>query len=740
MGVEWRFFINDDEIAEPIGWSEIEFSLIRDQVSHGIGHEASTSELKFWGVAFEMLEDLYITDGLKANAVFLAEMRCRELDDFEQVIKGRLNFGQRKKACGKECTISLPVEVDTCEVVLKTKFDQKVDVDKLTGIDNFTAIADYAAMNLPIELPAVLLQTTVEGFSLDDFGDIDVIEDETEAWAVDIRPSYTRELYNSIVTGQLTPTSNYYQFGFEGLSTQPMSPQLLFEDNPNCFPGSLDYTFVFNGRISVNSNGLGFSLTIFITTWDGAGHTNSGVEPNIDNDGTVVQSVAVFSTDAYFADTVVEFDETITGSIALASGIGLYGYIQVAFFDTDNDTPTIHYEFDEETYVLISATKQCPPSETEGYLVHELASRVSEAITNGCVRVKSEYFGRTDSQPFSFDQDGCGSLRMLTSGLKIRNATEAKFFISLKQLLEGLNAIDNIGWDVIADTTIPGRFILRIEDVPFFYLDQEMIVLDSIPEAVFTTNENKSYSKILVGYKKWEIENVNGLTEPNSNREYYTSIETVSNTIDVSSGLVAGSTAIEITRQQQFADSGAADTTYDNEAFIICLYRTLYNFFIEQGNVINAQNLFSPETLYNFRITPLRNLMRWFKSIINSYTNLGDSQSKLFFAAGTGNHRAIGELGGAYVECKLENAPISEQQDLWTTNFANQSDYTPRWRNENVTFKYPLSLGQYNAIKASPYGYISFQCGNGEFQKGYINEIKWSPVEGIASFNLRLKW
>jgi hypothetical protein len=289
---------------------------------------------------------------------------------------------------------------------------------------------------------------------------------------------------------------------------------------------------------------------------------------------------------------------------------------------------------------------------------------------------------------------------------------------------------------------LPGRFIMRVEEVDFFYEDNEVFVIEAIPQGDEETQEQMFYSKINVGYKKWEVEGVNGLDEFNSNREYHTSFETVNNTLDITSALIAGSYPIEHTRLQNFADSGAADTKFDNDIFIITLKRNAYDFEVEQDNVSDAENFFHPETIYNFRLSPVRNLMRWYKTIAAGFVNLNSSENKLFFSAGTGNLIASGEvIEGAYDgACKLENMPLAENQNIFTTHFARQEDYTPLWQNDIFTFNYPLNLAEYHSIQQSPYGYISFQCGNGEFEKGFIKEIKYKPAKGIANFALLKKF
>jgi len=305
-------------------------------------------------------------------------------------------------------------------------------------------------------------------------------------------------------------------------------------------------------------------------------------------------------------------------------------------------------------------------------------------------------------------------------------------------MFDGLRGIDNIGMGIEDNPFVPGYSWLRIEPVEHFYQNDEILALPFVPAPEISVQEQLHYSNIKSGYQKWEVERINGLDEPNGNREYRTGLSSVNNTIDVTSKLIAGSYPIEITRQQSFAATGAADTTYDNETFIICIKRDGSDLIVEQGNIDNAANVFSPQTLYNWRIRPFSNLMRWFKSIANSYPNISDSVNKLFFTSGTGNFLVEGQLSGTF--CKLENWVKAENKDLGALDFSNITDATPLWKPEYADFKYPLSVGDYRTLKAKPYGYISFQCGTGEWKKGYIQNLRYRLNKGEADFTLKIKY
>lgn len=725
--MDYRFYLDDLEIEEPIGFPDFEISIKRDDKFHGMQFEASTGTLEFYGAAAAYLTDKKGTEGLGANVNFKAEGTCDT--EYEEIISGRLNFGRYKKRCGNDCRVSLPVEEQSCKVVFTSRFDQKVDIDSLTAFDGLTVLPAYTNMGQEIELPAKALFVSSHG-KVADAGDTMNVE---LGGVVYIRPTYTA-LDASILTSQLDQPFTVYEA--ELLSGEPITPQLLFEDLSTCFPGTFTYNHRIKGSYNNPSvNGVLFHVKVKHIKWDAVG--------DIFADGTIIDETVVFqgppNDPAPFSGT---FDVTHSGTMPLEEGVGIYHVIEFGVAITANPA-FVDVTFDPETQFLISATRLCPNTFTKSYLVHETLSRVAEAITDRCIRVKSEYYGRIDSQPFAFDADGCGGLRMLTSGLKIRRAPEDKFFASMKDLIEGLNGIDNIGFSIEPDPEFPNGYILRVEPVQEFYIDEEILRHDNIPIGDEDIQEAMHWSKILAGYRKWKVERVNGLGEPNSTREYRTSLETISNTLDIQSDLVTGSYPIEITRQQSFALTGAADTAYDNDIFLICLIRNAYDFAVEQGNIDNPANIFDPDTLLNFRITPVRNLMRWYKSIINSYPNLSSSLSKLIFSAGTGNLTAEGELmEGAYdAICKLENMVIRENQDLFITHFARQEDALPLWKPETMTYEYPMSVGDYKKIKEQPYGFIAYQCGsNAPFEKGFIKEVKYRPAKGKATFILKKKW
>lgn len=728
------FYLDDLEIEEPQGFADIILNMKRDDNWHGIFFEASTSELAFYGAAAIYLKDKKETQGLKSNVTFKALQACGIYDEPEIILEGKLDFGKYVESCGNTCLVKIPVEQTGCLMALRNRYDQKVDLDATTTFNKISALQQYDRLNFEMELPAKELQAAVDGNVAEEGYSISAnITNPASGITLLLRPDYSIERYNNIETGQLIGINNCDAFGDSNDCPGPITPQLLFEDSIDCFDGNYTYTSRYKGHFA---KGAGAGLVWVkhrIIKWDGVG--------DLHIDGDIIQESMLYDGLPSPPTGIIEFDfdDTITNTTTIADGIGFYAVIDV-FTLQDSGLTNVTVNFDTETLITIEAVKVCPPTDANVYAINETLSRITEAITDNCLKVKSDYYGRTDSQPYTSTEDGCGSLRVTTSGLKIRRAPTPAFFASLRDMFDGLRGIDNIGMGIESSPFIPGFDWLRIEPVEYFYQDTEILALPFVPQAEISIQEQLHYSNIDSGYQKWEVERINGLDEPNSNRKYRTGLSSVNNTIDITSKLVAGSYAIETTRQQSFADTGAADTTYDNETFIICVERQAYSFIVEQGDIDNPANVFSPQTLYNWRIRPFSNLMRWFKSIANSYPNIFDSSHKLFFASGTGNFLAEGEIGGAYPVCKLENGVKAENRDLGVLDYADTTQATPLWKPEYATLKYPLSVADYKTLKAAPYGYISFQCGTGEWKKGYIQNLRYRLNRGECDFVLKLKY
>lgn len=716
--MNWTFYLDALEIEEPRGFSDLTIRAKRDENWHGVFFEASTSDLEFYGVAAAYLMEQKRTLGFSAEVEFRAVTDCGGEDE---IFTGRLDFRKYKETCGDSCIVTMPVEQEGCIMTLKNRYDQKVDLSNRVAFDGMTLLPEYNALNFTMELAAQETKEGLEGYVVDEGFDIEY-EDSLINNDIAFRPQYGRKVFASLQTTSLDDATNLV--GADPgtiLTPEAITPVLLFEDVIACFTGNFNYDFRLKGSYEMTAALSGVSSAVVKLI--------KGVWPDTQ---TVIDSVTLAGLDAD------SFDAAFSGVLTLSEGDGLYMLLELHVTGVGQQDYLVH--FDPETHAILTANKVCPPTDAVVSMPLETASRITEAITDHCLTVKSDYYGRTDSEPYAAAEDGCGSMRVVTSGLRIRNAENPKHFMSLKDFFDGFNSIDNIGMGIEVGVGYQSD-VLRIEPVEHFYQDVIILNHDFIPKADFDAQADMAYSVIKVGYKKWESEEVLGLDEFNSNKEFRTSLKSINNTLDITSPFIAGGYPIEITRRQSFADTGQADTKYDNETFVIQTKRMPYaygnDYAVEQGNISSPSNIYSPETAYNWRIRPMYNLMRWWKSISQSYANLTNTVSKLFFSAGTGNLLASGRLV-TYDECAVDATIRAENDDLRRQDISVGD--TPIWKPETMTYRYPMSIKDFNLVKANPNGYINAQCGSGDYVKGFINLLMYRPARGEAEITLKLKW
>ena len=172
---------------------------------------------------------------------------------------------------------------------------------------------------------------------------------------------------------------------------------------------------------------------------------------------------------------------------------------------------------------------------------------------------------------------------------------------------------------------------------------------------------------------------------------------------------------------------------FEQFAIIADLTNPLY--LAEQG-MPSGTNVLDPDSVFNYRISPAHNAMRHFKTIAVAYRDYTDAV--LIFTNGEGNFYALGELQDG---CSPEGAMLSESGNLTPALFANPgTDAKPLYYAELVKFDFPLTYDQFLAIAANPYALISFQAGSGPVESGWIEDLQYSPYEGMGNFILRPKY
>jgi hypothetical protein len=377
----------------------------------------------------------------------------------------------------------------------------------------------------------------------------------------------------------------------------------------------------------------------------------------------------------------------------------------------------ISIDYDNTSKVEMTLNSNCDPSvATSVYLPELLKFLPSAYMDEDCPSVVMED-----------ELNQCLDFYQITKGSFIRQVTEPsvpKLFTSYEYLFEQCRKIFNIGWGF--DNNETELKIARIEE---FYKSTIVVDVGLVDKAIFTTAQDLIYGTINVGYDKWEAEEYNGLDEMNTERQYRRNIDSNPSELDLMADIISAGYTIEVTRRKNQARTGTSDWRYDDDLFIVNAVVDDGNLYAYRGTT-DAANMYSPSTRMNLRITPLRNLMRWFKSIC-APTPLITNES-LIFTSGTGNYIAESRFAD---QCFVETGIVAENQTVISTDVDAP---TPIWKTEYVTFTAPFSMADFEDVKVNPYGAIRFRCSD-TYYIGNIVEINHDPNEGLAEFKLLIR-
>ena len=823
----WIFILNPEtdniHLSEPDGWSDVGLQIVRDSKYHGISVSFSDSDLKLNGKAAEFIKAKYEKFGIGADVKIYIAYVCDNVIEFDDTFQ--LDFGTYKEMCGEQCVVSISFEQAGCMALLNANFDKKVDIETIERFDHSPARVIPTLTEEITLLPRGILKS-IEGSVADEGDTINLYSEYHLAfWQMynryfRFRPNYGKEIYNAIKTAELIATQQWARQdsrnSFEEYNLV-ISPQLLWEDTTDCF-NTLTIDYRMNGKITIHNLGrVSVKYRLSVQVWKNEFRDYNIVDEKMIGDYWVSGR----------SSKTIEFD---VAKVLTNMPIPKDGYWVMLIVNSNNGNGIFGLEsmdvrFEKETYIKIYGNSKCPPSNHKIFYPEETFDRLADVITNGCLTVKSNFYGRPEINNKGYVADGCGALKALTSGLYLRKAPDAKFFMSMKELFEGLAPIDCIGFGYEKNN---GQEYLRIESLDYFYQDTEILRLDAVNKVENRISPQDVVGKIRVGYDKWEAEKINGLDEFNSTREYISRVANAKSTFDIMSKFIASGYVIETNRLQSFATSGGADTKFDNETFVISLTRkhivygicaiqkesndtlvilfeyTAFGAYFHHNTptrikitgtmnndgeytvLLRGTNLFGylvtdvihpipsnlhvenyrmagveflgntnaplrlcvekgadqltdvydPLSAINVRLSPVRMLMRWWKWLAGlAFKKLSNPDTEFTFSAGTGNYKMKSFFGD---DCAIENRSISEDVTVETT-LIKSFESKPKVEAENSNFEYPMSLAQFKQLQANPYGYISYECGNGEWKKAYINKIVLKPTNGIATFDLRNK-
>lgn len=192
----------------------------------------------------------------------------------------------------------------------------------------------------------------------------------------------------------------------------------------------------------------------------------------------------------------------------------------------------------------------------------------------------------------------------------------------------------------------------------------------------------------------------------------------------------------DFTYEQRLVLAAFVSTPADLQSDSYALISTSQNkFFPEQDQNFTAQNLIDPASAYNLRITPNRNLMRWFRFWKTSFYKYPFQFFK--FVKGIQNYRLITNLtGDNNTQFEDPNKEISESQ-----NFIANDDKQAILSPSKITFNNPLNIENFAFIlrDSNRYKEYNVTTDGKSYYQGYLDRISYDPYNQLAEISLITK-
>lgn len=707
--MNWRFTLTHQadslEISEMDGWKGAKIKLERDPefmslIEHYEG--SAGGAFVFYGDngvvngGVNFLKDVEETFGFDANIDFLAEFAPDDIT-FQQIFTGLLDLSAKNEM--KDNKMQVPVIRDDFWTRFKNRIDTPVSLSSTTDLDGN---AVEAVVPIDVDLTSQQIRTKYEAHLSDagisfgqfvlgtyyqmDFNDVVVFDEINEAFI--LPPIDNIELPASNFTIEYGGT---YSFDIRIAATNFYS---LANHSVKTPADLLDFYIQFNNQSPIAFSWVDVGTrTIFTFTGE--------------YQLTVSTNIRIYGQ-AHANDT---------GELIISGGdsIGLSGPFQ--------------------SYLNIIADTVFPDTQAQGYLIHDLIHGVLARLGLGTDPFYSEFLGSTLTNAKQYDADGCGWMYVILKGLQIRQytLTEKPFFISFKQIWDGINPILNLGLGYETLEGSPDHQVVRIEQKAHFLDDAIAINFGNVREINSSYDQDMIFKTIKTGYKKWQSENISGIDDPQTKHTYNTRFEKVGKELNLESDFIAAGLAIETTRRTTREKS--ADYKYDNDNFIIALNTNdvspdRYAPELDE-NFDSITGLINSDTRYNLILTPLRTLLRWANYIggcLQSYTT-----SVYKFASGEGNYDLVSDYSCASGrQCQaIICDSLSEKEDISLTSYNSTFGYFFVPLVYDITI--PMEFEEYETIRDNPKKAIGISQTTTNFKAFKIKLLDYDIVKGQAN-------
>jgi hypothetical protein len=768
--MNWKFFIDGVQTQnEPANWDSFEYALSMSENHFGVESVFSDTNLTFWPEDSVTLISKFNIAGFDATANFKIQKLCGT--DIEDEINGVLNFMQYSESEG---AVSIVFDESDFSRKFNNRLDVKVNFSDLKSVDG-NDLPDPDYFNLKLHSKAIKKETF---FSLTPY-----CEPPTPPGGAvkevnyKLKPDLVRDLlgiptwFNKMTPD--IPGSALPALDFATLFDDDDGTQAILDQNPNIAPGyASSFSFRWTGKFKFTPT---HNMSVNFTVVHG---------PNSFYFDATFGSVYYEAKVDLVAGVEVEYDLDVSNSFDLAVGEGIYILLVIDKNDALEDA-YLNIKYIEGAFQLTDASFFTRATDSRAIDIFNAFKRVVQNITGQTKCFRSNFFGRPGVFPAP-DVVGCGAYVALTNGLNLRNMIDKngeKFPISMSwnDLYTAADAVWNLGWGIEYDGY--GRGFVRVEEAEYFKNNNVTEQFLNVPGITREISSEYLYNSIEIGYTKWNLNSggLNGIDEFNTKHNYSLAVLNPQNKLSKVCKFIASGYVIELTRREQpsaqantsgpvlcdttpvISDptlgnqiaAGQKDFETDNDLFFICtnktdiprsslpadLYTKPVGSIYKKGTISERNenfdivgNLISPETAYNLRISPKRNLIRFYSLIAVSL--FGKASPRIKFVSGEGNYQEFDKYKIAAYDCDYSGTKeIHQDEDLLPVDV---KDPIPIFKPVYISAEVVMTFDQFLNIRSNSEKAIQISCNSSGLITGFIKDLRYKPMKdgGVAQIKI----
>ena len=686
------------DIDEPKGWEDDAFEYIKNDKYLGVYVNISTS-FKFYGYSAELLNNIYMTNGVVANA-YLNKYEVDEDGSFKLVYSGWFDFNTYKST--RE-SVEIKFNSDPLLSLFKSKKGTKVEYSRDTKLNgNPHTPSSTRVLNIegkPIYLRDELEMTSHSDFKISDRGQ--------NTWnyvmvGFNLRAlNQTEDKWDDFNVNEVSDANGivYSRTMYNGISRSFYS--VANKDRNLRMTLNYDVNVQYVSDRSIE----GSKWAVEMNVYDNEGNYKSNIhrkEINMSNGtGTIHQRM-------------FEIDVDIPYPVQEGESIALEHKFTMQFNAGYPNYSKITFQFGKGTEyanVLIQQDDEHEPTDSEILMIGDAFKDASRILFDS--KFTSDFL-------YNGTFKGIGILH----GFWLREMNiidhEDHFKpleFSFEDLYVSMDAVTPIGVE-----TFDG---IRVEDEEYFYGEFVSVNIGEVREYEIFVKQKDFPTSIEFGYDKASVDTADGsFDEFNTKTTYATEITNNSTEVKLVSKYRADADGIELTRRKVYDKTTSSGS--DNDVWMVdtidlgSKLRTA----VRTDHFEYLANVYALDYAYNLRLSPGNNLQRNGSRIKSALSRVG---GKLKYSSSTGNSNMESRLIGSSVTV-IENGEINIA-DLM------KEKHSELYIKFKTSHKMEELKGTTNG-KRNVYGLIEFMTDSGTTLRGYLESVKGKKEKEVI---LKLK-